>query len=123
MRTYAEELENRLLVFIKAYNLEDEAANGYEDREPKSTFFDSEREEIRLLKYALNDIHIDKKEEECILTITQRFKQKETSLQENRQSRASSWPKHPRSSDPDSESAGGRGRHRMEEREEEDNRH
>jgi len=46
-----------------------------------------------LLKYALNDIHIDRKEDECILTITTRFKPRDTAQQELRQRRSTSWPK------------------------------
>jgi len=47
-----------------------------------------------LLKYALNDIHIDKQDNEWTLTITQRFKPKEVTNEEHREGRSGSWPKH-----------------------------
>lgn len=49
---------------------------------------------MRLLKYALNDISVERREDEYVLTITERFKGKDkmnnTYLKDRR---SSSWPK------------------------------
>jgi hypothetical protein len=47
------------MIFIRSHKLEQEAEE--EARQNHIPFFEAEREEIRLLKYALNDIHIDRK--------------------------------------------------------------
>ena len=47
-----------------------------------------------MLKYALNDIQVEKKEDEYILTITQRFGHRDTfNNGNNRGNRSTSWPK------------------------------
>lgn len=67
------------MVFIKVYNLQEEVARNMEEPYAKlPRYFENEREEIRLLKYALNDIQVEKKEDEYILTITQRYREKDT---------------------------------------------
>lgn len=94
LKQYIEELENRLLVFIKAYHLEDDA-RAHRPREERMREFDSQREEIRLLKYALNDISVQRRDNDFILTITQRFKEKDSMNNTYvREKRSFSWPKH-----------------------------
>jgi hypothetical protein len=95
LRQYIEELENRLLVFIKAHQLEDDTRAHRPRGEERIREFDSQREEIRLLKYALNDISVQRKDNDFILTITQRFKEKDSMNNTYvREKRSFSWPKH-----------------------------
>lgn len=57
--------------------------------------YEAQREEVRLLKYALNDISIERKEDEYILTITERYKTKDKMNNVYlKDKRSLSWPKH-----------------------------
>ena len=63
LKSHVDELESRLIVFIKAFNLhQDTEREVKEHRSDSLLFFEKEREEIRLLKYALNDINVEKKD-------------------------------------------------------------
>lgn len=79
-------------MLVKSYNISLEPPQREGMKEER---YEAQREEVRLLKYALNDISIEKREDEYILTITERYKNKDKMNNVYLKDRRSiSWPKH-----------------------------
>jgi hypothetical protein len=101
-----EELEQRLFVLIRAFHVREESLSR-QRRSSRDESFEAERQEIRLLKYALNSITVERSgENDYVLSITERFREKDQMNNVyTKEHRSASWPKNhvPRREDSEEE--------------------